>query len=78
MAEVIGAISAVITLIDTSIQFYDSAQKDIKLSETFEVVRRRLPVIRQTLATCKNNLAPQEESIPGDVCDALRGDSLRL
>ena len=35
--EVIGAISAVISIIDASIKVYDSAQKDWKLSETFKV-----------------------------------------
>lgn len=71
MAEVIGAISSVITLIDTSIKIYDSAQKDIRLSETFEVVRRRLPVILHTLATCKDNLEPRKDLIPENVCEAL-------
>lgn len=71
MADVIGAISAVITLIETSIKIYDTAQKDIKLSETFQIVGRRLPIILHTLATCKNNLEPREQSIPEDVSDAL-------
>lgn len=71
MAEVIGAISAVISLIETSIKIYDGAQKDIKLFGTFEVVRRRLPVILHTLATCKDNLEPRKDSIPEDVCEAL-------
>ncbi|KAJ5887797.1 hypothetical protein N7495_007838 [Penicillium taxi] len=71
MAEVIGTISAVITLIETSIKIYDSAKKDIKLSEIFETVRRRLPVILQTLATCKENLETRKDSIPEDVCEAL-------
>jgi hypothetical protein len=56
MAEVIGVLSAVIALVETSIKIYDSAQKDINISETFKVVRRRLPVILDTLATCKGNL----------------------
>ena len=67
MAEVIGAISAVITLVETSIKIYDSARRDIKLIETFEVVRRRLPVILYTLAICKGNL----DSIAEDVGEAL-------
>ncbi|KAJ5458800.1 hypothetical protein N7530_010744 [Penicillium desertorum] len=71
MAEVIGTISAVIALIEASIKIYDSAQRDIKLSETFETVRRRLPVILHTLATCKDNVEPRKDSIPEDVCDAL-------
>jgi hypothetical protein len=71
MADVIGTISAVIALIEASIKICDSAQKDIKLSETFEVVRRRLPVLLHTLATCKGNLEPRKNSIPEDVCEAL-------
>ncbi|KAK5548612.1 hypothetical protein LTR46_011963 [Exophiala xenobiotica] len=35
--EVIGAISAVISIIDASIKIYESAQKDSKLSETFKI-----------------------------------------
>ena len=47
--EVIGGISAVITPFDASIKIYDSAQSDAKLSGTFEVVRRQLPVILHIL-----------------------------
>lgn len=71
MAEVIGAISGVVALIETSIKIYDRVKNDIKLSETFEVVRCRLPVILHTLETCKNNLKQRADSIPQDVCDAL-------
>ncbi|KAJ5520025.1 hypothetical protein N7463_000478 [Penicillium fimorum] len=71
MAEVIGTISAVIALIEASIKIYDSAQRDIKLSETFTVVRRRLPIIIHTLETCIDNLEPRKDSIPEDVCEAL-------
>lgn len=71
MADIIGTISAIITLAETSIRIYDSAQRDINLSKTFEVVRRRLPVIIHTLATCKSNLELQGNSIPEDVCQAL-------
>ncbi|KAJ6021072.1 TPR repeat protein [Penicillium herquei] len=71
MADVIGTISAVIALVDASIKIYESAQKDIKLSETFKVVRRRLPVILHTLATCKDNLESRKDPIPEDVGEAL-------
>ncbi|KAJ5315622.1 hypothetical protein N7476_005929 [Penicillium atrosanguineum] len=71
MAEAIGIMSGIITLIETSIKLYDSAQKDINISKTFVAVRRRLPIILDTLATCKENLGPREESIPEDVCEAL-------
>lgn len=69
--EVIGGISAVITLLDATIKVYDSARKDMKLSETFEVVRRRLPVILHILQTCKSDLEPRKESMPSDVCESL-------
>ncbi|KAK5467712.1 hypothetical protein LTS15_000685 [Exophiala xenobiotica] len=69
--EVIGAISAVIGLIDASIKIYESSQKGLKLSETFKVVRRRLPIILDTLQTCKNHLELIRDSLPADVCEAL-------
>lgn len=69
--DVISSISAIISLLDASIKIYDSAQKDIKLSATFDVVRRRLPVLLHTLETCKNHLKLRKDAIPGDVCEAL-------
>jgi hypothetical protein len=69
--EVIGAISSVIALLDTSIKIYDSAQKDLKLSATFDVVRRRLPVLLHTLKTCEDHLTPIKDHMPEDVCEAL-------
>ncbi|EAW19385.1 TPR repeat protein [Aspergillus fischeri NRRL 181] len=69
--EVIGGISAIISLLDASIKIYDSARNDIKLSATFEVVRRRLPVLLHILETCKNNLESRKDAIPEDVCEAL-------
>jgi hypothetical protein len=71
MADVIGAISGVIGLIETSIKIYDSAQKDIKLSETFETVRRRLPIIRDILETCKSHIEAKADLIPENVQKAL-------
>ncbi len=69
--EVIGGISAIIGIIDASIKIYDSARKDLKLSETFEAVGRRLPIILDTLETCKSHLQPIKDTIPADVCEAL-------
>ncbi|KAB8256696.1 TPR-like protein [Aspergillus pseudonomiae] len=69
--DVIGSISAIISLLDTSIKIYDSARNDIKLSSTFEAVRRRLPVLLHTLETCKNHLELRKDTIPEDVCHAL-------
>ncbi|KAJ5557284.1 TPR repeat protein [Penicillium frequentans] len=69
--EVLGGISAVISLLDASIKIYDSAQHDIKLSATFEVVRLRLPILLHTLEICKKNLGPRQDAVPGEVCEAL-------
>jgi hypothetical protein len=69
--DVIGGISAVITIIDASIKTYDSARKDMKLSETFESVGRRLPIILDILRTCKNDLEPRKDPIPPEACEAL-------
>ncbi|KAK5188420.1 hypothetical protein LTS03_011910 [Exophiala xenobiotica] len=72
--EVIGAISAVISIIDASIKIYESAQKDSKLSETFKIVGNRLPIFLDTLQTCKSHLQPVRDSLPADVCEALGKD----
>ncbi|KAJ6003231.1 TPR repeat protein [Penicillium sp. IBT 35674x] len=69
--EVLGGISAVISILDASIKVYDSAQHDIKLSATFEVVRLRLPILLHTLEICKRNLGSRQDAIPGEVCEAL-------
>jgi hypothetical protein len=69
--EVIGGISAIITLLDASIKIYDSARNDMKLAETFKSVQRRLPVILHILQTCANALEPSKDSLPSDVCEAL-------
>lgn len=69
--EVLGGISAVISLLDASIKIYDSAQHDIKLSATFEVVRLRLPILLHTLEICKKNLGSRQNAISGEVCEAL-------
>ncbi|KAJ5641445.1 hypothetical protein N7490_005445 [Penicillium lividum] len=71
MTELIGTVSAVIALIETSIKIYNSAKSDFKLSKTFETVLRQLPVILQILTTCKENLEPRKNSIPENVCEAL-------
>lgn len=69
--EVLGSISAIISILDASIKVYDSARKDIKLPAAFEVVRRRLPILLATLATCKSHLEPGKDAMSEDVCDAL-------
>ena len=69
--EVIGAISAVIGIIDACVKIYDRAQIDVKLSQTFRVVARRLPLLADTLPTCKTPHEPPKSSIPSDVWKAL-------
>ncbi|EFR04926.1 kinesin light chain [Nannizzia gypsea CBS 118893] len=69
--EVIGGISAVIAIVDASIKIYKNAKKDIELSEKFKAVGRQLPIIHDTLQTCKTHLEPSKDSIPADDCNAL-------
>ncbi|KAJ6114852.1 TPR repeat protein [Penicillium sp. IBT 16267x] len=69
--EVLGGISAVISLLNASIKIYDSAQHDIKLSATFEVIRIRLPVLLHTLEICKKHLGSRQDIISKEVCEAL-------
>jgi hypothetical protein len=69
--EVIGGISAIITLLDASIKVYDSARNGMKLPETFESVQRRLPVILHILQACENNLESGKVSTSSDVYEAL-------
>jgi hypothetical protein len=69
--EVIGGISAVISIIDASIKIYNSARNDKKLPDTFEAVGCRLPIILDTLRTCKIHLELTKDSMPADVCEAL-------
>ncbi|KAJ5778860.1 hypothetical protein N7457_006580 [Penicillium paradoxum] len=71
MAEVLGAISAVVSLIEVSIKIYDGARKDIKLPETFDAVRHQLPVILDILTKCKSHLERRADSLAENVCEAL-------
>lgn len=73
--EVIGGISAVITVLEKTIEIYDNALRDVKLSATFEVVRRRMPVLLHILQTCRNELEPHKNTMPPDVCNALEAIS---
>lgn len=69
--EVIGAISAVIGILDASIKIYESVKKDAKLNEAFQTVGRRLPVILDTLRACKDHLQPIQDTLSPAVCEAL-------
>ena len=70
--EVVGGVATVIGILDAAVKIYDSARKDLKLSETFQTVRRRLPIILDTLQTCQQHLEPIEDSLPCDVREALK------
>ena len=70
--EVVGGVAAVIGILDAAVKIYDSARKDLKLSETFQTVRRRLPIILDTLQTCQQHLEPIEDSLLCDVREALK------
>lgn len=69
--EVLGAISGVIGILNSSIEVYDGVKKDKKLPETLKIVRSRMPVILDTLRICADKLRPNEHSMPVDICDAL-------
>ena len=60
--EVIGSLSAIIGIINASIRIYDSARKDLKLSEAFDTVGRRLPIIWKPFESvrliCNRSRAP--------------------
>ncbi|KAB8253464.1 hypothetical protein BDV35DRAFT_375386 [Aspergillus flavus] len=69
--ELLGVLSAVITVLDATTTLYQRARKDIRLSETFEVAARRLPVLLHILQTFKSTLEPLKDSLSSDVCEAL-------
>ena len=69
--EVIGGISAVIGITDASVKVWKGARKDLKLSETFEIVANRLPILRDTLQICYLHLKPLETSLPADAAEGL-------
>ena len=69
--EVIGGITAVITIIDTSVTVWEGARKDLKLSETFVTVANQLPILRETLQTCQEHLKPLQSTLPEDVATGL-------
>ncbi|KAK6814280.1 hypothetical protein RU639_010070 [Aspergillus parasiticus] len=69
--EVIGSISAVISLIDASVKIYDSTRKDIKLSKIFDTVKRTLSLILDILKIYKSNLEPSKSTMSEDACKVL-------
>lgn len=69
--EVIGGISAVISILDASKKVWESARKDIDLPKTFIEVARRLPVLQETLQTCYKHLEPVANDLPKETVDGL-------
>ena len=69
--EVIGGISAVIAIIDASVKIWRCAQQDIKLSETFQTVARRLPLLLSSLQTCHDQLETVKETLSTDVVESF-------
>ncbi|KAH8432447.1 uncharacterized protein LDX57_010083 [Aspergillus melleus] len=69
--EVISGISAVIGILDAAAKIYDSVRDDLNLPETFTVVRRRLPIILDTLQICKDDLQPTQGSMSPDARDSF-------
>ncbi|GKZ21203.1 hypothetical protein AbraIFM66951_011596 [Aspergillus brasiliensis] len=69
--EVIGSISAIIGIIDASIKIYKGMRQDKKLSDNFKVVGARLPILLDSLQTCRNHLEPAKDRLPADVCKSL-------
>ena len=69
--EVVGAISAVIGILDASVKAYEILRKDAKLSETYQVVGMRLPIILNTLKNCRDHLDSIQDTPEDSVCDAL-------
>lgn len=69
--EVIGGISAVISILSASNAVYNSARDGKGLPELFQATGRRLPILVDTLQTCKNHLESIKDSMPADVCEAL-------
>ena len=65
--EIIGGISAVITIIDVSVNVWKAAQKDAKVPDTFRAVAQRLPLLVSTLRTCHDQLKTSQEPLPNDV-----------
>ena len=69
--EVIGGISAVIGIIDACVKIWESVQKDLKFSEAFKTVARRLPILEDIFRTCKTQLEPVKNTLPADAVRSL-------
>lgn len=70
-AEVADTISGLITVLEGPVKAFESARNDIQLSEEFEIVGRRLPVLGHILRTYKSNLELYKSSLLPDSWQAL-------
>lgn len=70
--EVIGGISAVIAIVNASVEIWDNAQTDIKLPETFKIVARRLPLLLSILQICHDELDHIKDTLRSDVIESFR------
>ncbi|PKS07831.1 hypothetical protein jhhlp_006439 [Lomentospora prolificans] len=64
-AEVLGIISAIITIVDTTVKIYAAAADASGLPETFRDVAQRLPLLQESLKTTQCHLStttPDNES----------------
>jgi hypothetical protein len=69
--EVIGRISAVLAIIDSSVTVWKGAREDLKLSETFVTVANQLPILRDTLQTYQEHLEPLQSTLTEDAATSL-------
>ena len=70
--EVLGGITAVITIIKTSADIWDRVKEDIKLPETFRIVACRLPIVLYTLKTCHDTLETGINALPPEVISSVQ------
>lgn len=69
--EVIGGISAVIAILDGSVKVWTATRKDVQFSKTFQTVANRLPILLDTLQTCRAHLEPIQTQLPAEAVDGL-------
>ena len=72
--EVIGGISAIITIIEASLKVWERAQKGIRLPKTFETVARRLPFLLSTLQICHDQLDAVKATLPNDIVESIKSN----
>lgn len=68
--EIIGLISAIISIIDGASKLYDAIENSSHLPQAFREVAQRLPLIRDTLRTTEGRL--QKYDIDGDTYAAIK------